>query len=163
MKGWVEKKVRQIEFDTGDNDSREYKVEVIWDSAVYSRESKSGHLSGFYYLVLWKGYPEEKNIWEPVLAVQHFRKLISLFHKNHLDQPTATFPTIDIAPLIARPIVKPTVKPTKPPKQKREQPTNSIHKQTKKNRAAFDFYCIFGQISITPDSTSSAALHVTSS
>ena len=67
-KDLVDKKVRQIEFDAGDN-SREYKLEVIWDSAVYAKELKSGHLPGLYYLVLWKGYPEEENTWKPVLAV----------------------------------------------------------------------------------------------
>ena len=60
-KGRVDKEVKQIEFDAGNNNSGEYKVKAIWDSAVYSRESKSGHLSGFYYLVSWKRYPEEKN------------------------------------------------------------------------------------------------------
>ena len=59
-KGRVDKEVRQIEFDTGDN-SGEYKVEAIWDSVVYARELESGHLLGFYYLVLWKGYLEEEN------------------------------------------------------------------------------------------------------
>ena len=48
------------ELDAG-NDSREYKVEAIWDSAVYARESESGHLLGLYYLVSWQGYPEEEN------------------------------------------------------------------------------------------------------
>ena len=47
----VDKEVRQIEFDTSNN-SGEYKAKAIWDSAVYVRESKSGHLSGLYYLVL---------------------------------------------------------------------------------------------------------------
>ena len=50
-----------MEFDAGNNKSREYKVEAIWDSAVYARESESGHLPGFYYLVSWKRYPEEEN------------------------------------------------------------------------------------------------------
>ena len=48
------------ELDAGD-DSEEYEVEAIWDSAVYAMESKSGYLSWLYYLVAWKGYPEEKN------------------------------------------------------------------------------------------------------
>ena len=60
-KGQVDEKVKQIEFDTSKNNSGKYKVEVIWDSAVYVRESEPGHLPGFYYLVLWKRYPEEKN------------------------------------------------------------------------------------------------------
>ena len=58
-KGWVEEEVRQMEFNAGNNE--EYKVETIWDSAVYARELKSGHLPGLYYLVLCKGYPEEEN------------------------------------------------------------------------------------------------------
>ena len=49
------------ELDAGDNDSGEYEVEAIRDSAVYARESESGHLPGLYYLVSWKGYPEEEN------------------------------------------------------------------------------------------------------
>ena len=51
-----------MEFNAGDNDSGEYKVEAIRNSAVYANELESGHLPGFYYLVLCKGYSEEKNI-----------------------------------------------------------------------------------------------------
>ena len=57
------------ELDAGNDKSEKYKVEGIWDNAVYSRESESVHLPGLYYLVLWKRYPEEENTWEPVLAV----------------------------------------------------------------------------------------------
>ena len=56
----MDKKVRQREFDTG-NDGEEYKVETIQDSAVYVRESKSGHLPGLYYLISWKRYSKEEN------------------------------------------------------------------------------------------------------
>ena len=126
-KGRVDKEVRQIEFDAGDNE--EYKVEAIWDSAVYARESESGHLPGLYYLISWKGYLEEENTWEPASAVQHLRKLISSFHKDHPDKPTATSPAIDSA----LPMARPTVKLTEPPKQKRGQPANSTNKQAKKN------------------------------
>ena len=104
-------------------------MEVIWDSAVYAKESESGHLPDLYYLVSWKGYPKEENTWEPASAVQHLRKLISLFHNDHPDKPTATFPAINTAPSMARP----TVKPTEPLKQKREQPANSTNKRAKKN------------------------------
>ena len=57
------------ELDAGDNVSGKYKVEAIRDSAVYARESESGHLPGLYYLVSWKGYLEEENTWEPASAV----------------------------------------------------------------------------------------------
>ena len=47
------------ELDAGD-DSGEYKVEAIWDSAVYVRESESGHLPSLYYLVSWKGIQRKR-------------------------------------------------------------------------------------------------------
>ena len=133
-----------MEFDAGDDESGEYKVEVIRDSIVYARESESGLLSGFYYLVSWKGYPEEENTREPASAVQHPKKLISSFHKDHPDMLTATSPAINTAPSMARP----TVTPTEPHKRKREQPANSINKRAKKNWAAVDFYRVFGRIRV---------------
>ena len=62
-KGRMSKKVPEL--DVGDEDSEEYKVEAIWDSAVYANKLESGHLLGLYYLVAWKGYPEEENTWKP--------------------------------------------------------------------------------------------------
>ena len=73
------------ELDAGE-DSGEYEVEAIRDSAVYARES-AGHLPGLYYLVSWKGYPEEENTWEPASAVQHLRKLISSFILTSRQRP----------------------------------------------------------------------------
>ena len=58
-KGRVSKEVPEL--DAGNEDSEEYEVEAIRDSAVYANESESGHLPGFYYLIAWKGYPEEEN------------------------------------------------------------------------------------------------------
>ena len=60
-KGGMDEKVKQMEFDKGDNERGEYEVEVIWDGAVYARESESGHLPGLYYLVSWKRYLEDEN------------------------------------------------------------------------------------------------------
>ena len=104
-------------------------MEAIWDSAVYANKLESGHLPSHYYLVVWKGYPEEENTWEPLSAVQHLKKLISSFHKDHLEKPTATSLPIDSAPPMARPIVKPTAKATT--KRKRGRPANSASKRAK--------------------------------
>ena len=49
------------ELDSGNMDSKEYKLEAIWDSAVYANELESSYLSGFYYLVAWKNYPKDEN------------------------------------------------------------------------------------------------------
>ena len=112
------------ELDAGDN-SEEYEVEVIWDSAVDANKLESGHLPSLYYLVAWKGYLEEKNIWEPLSAVQHLKKLISSFHKNHPEKLTETSQLIDSAP----PMVKPTIKPIQPiTKWKQGRPAISANK-----------------------------------
>ena len=65
----VDKEVRQIEFDKSDDESEKYKVETIRGSAVYTRESETGHLPGLYFLVSRKGYLEEENTWEPTSAI----------------------------------------------------------------------------------------------
>ena len=45
----MDKKVTKLEFETGN--SEKYKVETIWDSAVYPNKVK-GHLPGLYYLAV---------------------------------------------------------------------------------------------------------------
>ena len=58
----------EAKLDASD-DSGEYEVEAIRDSAVYTRESESGHLPGLYSLWFWIGYSEEENTWEPAWVV----------------------------------------------------------------------------------------------
>ena len=115
------------ELDAGNKRAGEYEIKEIRDSAVYARESESGHLSGLYYLLSWKKYLEKENTWELVSAVQHLRKLISLFHKDYLDKPTTTSPAIDTTP----PMARPTVKPTRPLKRKQGQLTRRNKKRAK--------------------------------
>ena len=59
-KGQVDKTTSQLEFKGNIGDGEDYEVEAIRDNAVYARESE-GYLSGLYYRVSWKGYPEEEN------------------------------------------------------------------------------------------------------
>ena len=49
--------------------------------------------------------------------VQYFKKLISLFDKNHLNKPTVSSEIIDTVLLMARPTIMPAAKQTTP-KQK---------------------------------------------
>ena len=45
------KRVKKVpKLDVGNN-NKKYEVEAIWDSAVYTMESESGHLPRLYYLV----------------------------------------------------------------------------------------------------------------
>ena len=114
------------EFKAGD--SKENKVEAIWDSAVYANKAE-GHLPGLYSLVAWKRYLEEENTWEPSSAVQYVKKLINYFHKKYPEKSAATFLPIDSA----LPMARSTVKPTRPTtiKRKRGQPANSGSKQAR--------------------------------
>ena len=49
------------EFEPGND--KEYKVEAIWNNAVYTKEA-NGHLLELYNLVTWKSYLKEKKIFE---------------------------------------------------------------------------------------------------
>ncbi len=118
-----------IELDEGN--SEEYEVEPIRDRAVYARESE-GHLPGLYYLVSWKGYPKEENTWEPASAIIHLCKLISNFHRDYLEKPTATSPPIDSALPMARSIVKPRTESSSKQKQGRPAKDSSASKHAKK-------------------------------
>ena len=47
-KNYVDKNATKLD---ADNDSRKYKIEVIQNSVIYTRESKLGHLQQFHNLV----------------------------------------------------------------------------------------------------------------
>ena len=108
------------EFETGDN--KEYEVKAIIDSVVYGQQANN-QMPGLYYFILWEGYPEEENTWEPSSAVIHLRKLISTFHKEHPEKPIATSPPLDSALSMARPTVP------KELKQKHGHPSKKANKR----------------------------------
>ena len=118
----MDKRVTELEA----SNRKKYKVEAIWDSAVYGSKSESDQLPGLYYMEAWKSYPEEENTWEPLSAVQHLKKMISCFYKEHPAKPLVTFPLIDSAPPIARPTIRPTFF-----KRKQGRPAGGANKQAK--------------------------------
>ena len=71
------------EFET--DNYKEYKVKAIQDSVVYTKEA-DGYLQGLHYLIAKKSYPEEENTWEPSLTVMHLQKMVSTFHKDHMEK-----------------------------------------------------------------------------
>ncbi len=126
----LSKSEKDVEFEVGDN--KEYKVETIINRAVYGQQANSNQMLGLYYLVSWKGYLEEKNIWEPLLTVIYLRKLISTFHKEYPKKLTATSPSLNSALLIARP----TIPKEQQPKQKRDRPSKKANKRGRKQGVA---------------------------
>ena len=118
----------QLEFEAGNN--KKYKVDGILENAVYAEESTIGQLPEFYYLVSWKSYPEEKNTWEPILAIQYLQRLVTTYYKDNLEKPTATFLLVNTALPIARP-TKASTKQSQPagrtvaPTKKRSRPIDS--------------------------------------
>ncbi len=62
-------------------------------------------MTDFYYLILWKGYSKEKNIWKPSMVVLHLSKLINTFYKEHLEKSTAISLSLDSALSIAKLII----------------------------------------------------------
>ncbi len=58
--GRVDKALREPkkEYEAGYN--KEYEVEAIINSVVYDQQAND-QMPGLYYLVSWKGYPDEKN------------------------------------------------------------------------------------------------------
>ena len=113
----------QLEFEV--RKDKEYEVNSIWDSAVYAKESTTGQLPGLYYLVLWKGYPEEENIWKPVLVILHLQRLVNAYHKDNPEKPTAISLSIDTAPPMARPTQGRLARFTAVSTKKRGQPVDS--------------------------------------
>ena len=55
----VDKRVTELELEA--DNRKKYKVEAIWDSAVYASKLESCQLPGLYYLVVKKGYLKKEN------------------------------------------------------------------------------------------------------
>lgn len=139
----VDKTTSRLKFEN-DGNGKEYKVKAICSSIVYAKESKS-YLPDLYYLVSWKGHPEEENIWEPVLAIFYLQKLVITFYKEYLKKTIMTSLLIDSA----LPMAKPTVRSKASTKQKRGRPikANGTSKRTKKDWTS-SFLSLFGPVSI---------------
>lgn len=50
---------------------KEYKMEVIQDSSVYTNKA-GDQLPELYYLIFWKGYLKAENTYKSDLVVIHF-------------------------------------------------------------------------------------------
>lgn len=76
---------------------------------VYVEETDK-NLSKQYYLVVWKGYPIEKNILEPFSAIMYIQRIVNILHKDYLEKLIVTSTFLDFI----LPMAKLTVKfPTK--------------------------------------------------
>lgn len=81
----VDKNIIKLEFKI--NNNKIYQIKKIQDSAVYIKESKTGHLLGLYYLIDWKSYPKKENIWKLALILSIFKSCLASFIKRTLPSP----------------------------------------------------------------------------
>ena len=51
------------------------------------------------------------NIWETTLAIQHFQRLVTNYHKKNQKKPTTTSISVNTVLLMAKPIILPMAKP----------------------------------------------------
>ena len=102
----LDKQVTKLDLKAGD--IKEYEVEAICNSPLNASKLESSQLPGLYYLVVWKGYLEDKNIGQLLSTVQQLKKQISCFHKKLLEKPIATSLLINSASPMAKPSVMPT-------------------------------------------------------
>ena len=121
-KGQMNNKQLNFQFEACNN--KEYKVEGIWDSEVYARES-ARQLPEPYYLVLSKSYLEEKNTWEPTLVIKHLWRFVISYHKDNPEKPTATFISVNTIPMMARPTAPPITRPITASTKKRDRLTKT--------------------------------------
>ena len=109
---------------------KKYEIKAIINSTIYGQQANSNQMPGLYYLVLGKGYLEEKNTWKLLLAVIHLQKLISTFHKEHPKKPTAISSSLNFVLLMAKLTVP------KKPKQKRNRLNKKVNKRSKNQSIA---------------------------
>lgn len=114
---------------------------------------EASHLSELYNLISLKSYLEEENTWKPVLVVQHFQKLVTTFHKDHLNKQITISCSIDTA----LPMIRLSIKPSKPIKStskaieatKQKQGRSSKNKASVLKKTEFElFYVSFQKISV---------------
>ena len=105
---------------------------IVFKTAQFIPESITSQLLEFYYLVLWKSYFEEENIWKPISEIQHLQKLTTTYYNNNSKKLIVTSFSIDTTPPMARSTVALTKKCDQPAKS-----TTTTTKQAKKSQTFF--------------------------
>lgn len=98
----MDKTILAFEFKDGRNNDREYNVETICDSKVFTRESHNFSL-GLYYLIFWKDYLEKENTWKLASTVQYFGKRLSTYHNKQPEKLTVISTLLDSGLVMAKP------------------------------------------------------------
>jgi hypothetical protein len=63
----------------------EYEVEKILQSEFRTTKKKNKNIRTLFYLVKWKGYPEDECTWEPEEHLRSAKKEVGIFHKENPD------------------------------------------------------------------------------
>lgn len=65
------------------DNTKKYKFKDIYDITIYAKKLDEHYPPALNYLILLKGYLEEKKIMGPTFAMQDIQKVIQVFHKDH--------------------------------------------------------------------------------
>jgi hypothetical protein len=72
----------------------EYEVERILQSEVRTTRRKSGgrykQIKSLYFLVQWKGYPDDESTWEPGTSLERATESIEEFYRENPEAPALT-------------------------------------------------------------------------
>lgn len=91
------------EFET--NNDKKYKLETIWDSAVYAKKIDK-ELPELHYLVIWRSHLKEKNTYKSSSAIIQLWKMVNIFYKDYSEKVTIISAPFNSVPLITKVIVK---------------------------------------------------------
>jgi hypothetical protein len=73
---------------------KEYEVERILWSEVHTTHQKIGgrykQFKSLYFLIQWKGYPDDESTWEPGMSLEHARESIEEFYGENPEGPALT-------------------------------------------------------------------------
>jgi hypothetical protein len=69
----------------------EYEVEKILQSEIRTTRRRQGgryrSTKTLYFLVKWKGYPDDECTWEPEASLEGVPELVEAFYQRHPDSP----------------------------------------------------------------------------
>jgi hypothetical protein len=69
----------------------EYEVEAVLQNEVRTTRRRQGGrywlIKTLYFLIKWKGYPDDECTWEPGVSLEGVPELVDKFYQDHPEAP----------------------------------------------------------------------------